>query len=59
MKRDKDRLDDKGMPDLTGLSMKRIINVSSLGAVTKSMHDKSVEFVIHIPTEYDYRYSAK
>lgn len=59
LKRDKDRLDDKGNPDLSGLSMKRIINVSSLRGVTKSLHHKSFEFVIHVPTEYDYRYQTK
>ena len=58
LKRDKDRLDNKGNPDLTGLWLKRIIKVSNLGGVTKSLHEKSFEFIIHIPNEYDYRYSA-
>lgn len=58
LKRDRDRLDCKGNPDLTGLCMKRIISVTNLGGITKSLHDKSFEFVIHVPSEYDYRYAA-
>ena len=58
LKRDRDRLDNKGNPDLTGLWLKRIIKVSNLGGVTKSLHEKSFEFIIHVPNEYDYRYSA-
>lgn len=38
--------------------MKRIINVNSIRAVTKSIHPRSTEFTIHVPSEYDYRYSA-
>ena len=59
LKRDRDRLDEDGMPDLTGLSMKRIIEVANLKGVTKSIHNKSFELVIHVPSEYDYRYSTK
>lgn len=59
LKRDRDRVDAKGNPDLTGLTMKRIISITNLRAVTKSVNDKSFEFVIHVPTEYDYRYAAK
>lgn len=58
LKRNRNKLDSKGYPDLTGLSMKRIISVSNLKGVTKSLHESSFEFVIHVPSEYDYRYQT-
>ena len=51
-------MDADNNPDLTGLSCKRIINVRHLGGLTKSLHKHSLEFVIHVPDEYDYRYQA-
>ncbi|CAI2362350.1 unnamed protein product [Moneuplotes crassus] len=59
LKRDRSGMDEHNKPDLTGLSVKRIIDVGSLRAVTKSLNPRSIEFIIHVPSEYDYRYSAK
>jgi len=36
-----------------------MVNQISLRAVTKSLNPRSAEFIIHVPSEYDYRYSAK
>lgn len=38
--------------------MKRKISFINIAAVTVSDCAKSFEFVLHVPTEYDYRYSC-
>jgi hypothetical protein len=40
------------------LDVKRKIELLAIGAITKSTHPKSYEFVIHIQKEYDYRYTG-
>ena len=38
--------------------MKRKIKVTTIEAITKSKNKDSTEFVLHIPSEYDYRYTG-
>lgn len=39
--------------------VRRMIEISSLAGLTKSLHEKSCEFVIHVTSDYDYRMEAK
>ena len=39
--------------------LQRKILISSIGTITRSGHKESTEFVIHVPSEYDYRYSSQ
>lgn len=50
---------DKYIYNLKKKSLKRRINLLSVGATTISESKESQEFVIHVPSEYDYRYSSK
>eukprot|EP01022_Parablepharisma_sp_SALTPOND_P001208 TRINITY_DN105842_c1_g1_i1.p1 TRINITY_DN105842_c1_g1~~TRINITY_DN105842_c1_g1_i1.p1 ORF type:complete len:530 (-),score=62.70 TRINITY_DN105842_c1_g1_i1:52-1641(-) len=47
---------NKWVYNLKGKSDKRRIALATIAAVTKSITKGSFEFVIHIPSEYDYRY---
>jgi len=38
-----------------GISIKRRISYNEMAGITVS--EKGTEFVIHVPTEYDYRYA--
>jgi hypothetical protein len=40
------------------LDLKRRINLLNIAATTTSLDKSSHEFVIHVPTEYDYRYTS-
>jgi serum/glucocorticoid-regulated kinase 2 len=41
------------------LILKRAIPIAAIGGVSKCMHKKSTEFVIHVPEQYDYRYQSE
>lgn len=45
--------------NLKGKKIRRKINVAEVAATTQSRHPESQEFVIHVPREYDYRYSSE
>ena len=38
--------------------MKRRIAIKKISGITKSKDAKSLEFVLHVPEEYDYRFAA-
>ena len=40
------------------LEVKRRIEIQKMCGVTKSNDAKSLEFVLHVPEEYDYRFAA-
>lgn len=46
----------KGIYNLSKTSLKRKIGINKIHAITVSK--QGTEFVIHIPDEYDYRYSS-
>ena len=39
--------------------VRRTIEINQLAGLTKSLHEKSCEFVIHVTNDYDYRMEAK
>jgi hypothetical protein len=39
--------------------LKRIIQIRSLRGITKSLHEKSFEFVVHVKDEHDYRIKSE
>ena len=40
------------------VELKRRIKIKDIAAITKSNSKESMEFVLHVPTEYDYRYTS-
>ena len=40
---------------LTLSELRRTIVIKQLAGVTKALHEKSYEFVIHVKSDYDYR----
>ena len=49
---------NKSVYNLKNKSLKRKIIFKSISAVTLSTHEESEEFVLHVPAEYDYRYTS-
>jgi len=49
---------NKFIYNLKKKSLKRKISLLNVGATTVSESKDSNEFVIHVPSEYDYRYSS-
>ncbi len=41
------------------IALKRKIKITAVEAITKSKSTESAEFVLHVPSEYDYRYTAE
>jgi hypothetical protein len=41
--------------NLPYLEVKRVIIIKELAGLTKALHEKSFEFVIHVKNDYDYR----
>jgi hypothetical protein len=39
--------------------IKRIIQIKSLGGISKTVKPGKMEFTLHIPSEYDYRFSSE
>ena len=48
----------KTFASLPCTALKRAILLSKISGVTKSLFEGSKEFVIHVPSEYDYRFSS-
>ena len=47
-------------PELTNyLELRRHIPITKLAGLTKAMHEKSLEFVLHVTNDYDYRLESK
>ena len=40
------------------VNIKRKIKILAIEAITKSISPESLEFVLHVPSEYDYRFSG-
>eukprot|EP00826_Nyctotherus_ovalis_P007529 TRINITY_DN1189_c0_g1_i4.p1 TRINITY_DN1189_c0_g1~~TRINITY_DN1189_c0_g1_i4.p1 ORF type:complete len:530 (+),score=174.62 TRINITY_DN1189_c0_g1_i4:155-1744(+) len=45
--------------NMKGKNIKRKISLAEVTATTQSRHPESQEFIIHVPSEYDYRYSSE
>jgi len=41
------------------LELKRVIDIRSLSGITKSLNEKSYEFVIHVKEQHDYRLKSE
>lgn len=44
---------------LTFAELKRVIQIRSLQGITKSLKDKSYEFIVHVRDEHDYRIKSE
>lgn len=44
---------------LSDLEVRRVIPIAELAGLTKALHEKSWEFVIHVRNDYDYRMESK
>jgi len=49
---------NKFVYNLKKKSLKRKINLKNITAITSSLNKESQEFVLHVPSEYDYRYTS-
>ena len=49
---------DKYLYNFKGTNLKRRIKLLNVAATTVSEDPESKEFVIHVPVEYDYRYTS-
>lgn len=49
---------NKSIMNLQKKSLKRKMKITTVEAITKSKSKDSTEFVLHIPSEYDYRYTG-
>lgn len=49
---------DRFLYNFKNKTLRRRINLINIAATTISEHIESDEFVIHVPDEYDYRYSS-
>ena len=41
------------------VEVRRVIPIVELAGLTKALHEKSWEFVIHVKNDYDYRMESK
>ncbi len=51
-------ISNKFVYNLKKKTLKRKINLHKITAITFSEHKESQEFVLHVPSEYDYRYTS-
>ena len=51
-------ISDKHIFNLKKRGLKRKIKLDGVDAITKSKNKESDEFVLHVPSEYDYHYSS-
>jgi len=50
---------DEKIYNLKKTKVKRAILISKLGGITKTLLNGKPEFVVHIPSEYDYRFISE